>query len=96
MIIPMICRRIMYFRTGNNNATVQFEASYRNITFDAGLGTVSPTVKEVKRNAAVGELPALKAQNKVFLGWYYGDTKYTAETVYNAESDITLTARWRN
>ncbi len=82
--------------SGLDSENVVYDTTYYNIEFDAGIGAAETDVKEVKANEPVGELPVPEAPYKVFIGWYYGDTEYTAETVYNAESDITLTAMWRN
>lgn len=82
--------------SGLDSENVVYDTTYYNIEFDAGIGAAETDVKEVKANEPVGELPIPEAPYKVFIGWYYGDTEYTAETVYNAGGDITLTAMWRN
>lgn len=78
-------------------AEIVYSAKYHTITFDPTGGTVDINSLEVAVNDVIGELPIPVVSYKVFLGWYdENGNEYTAETVYSVDSDIILTAKWRN
>lgn len=75
------------------------------VTFDGNGGTVTHTTLagvtdsgeslEYAYNGGhtFGTLPTATKTDRVFLGWYNGDTAYTAESTVPG-SDMTLTAKW--
>lgn len=64
------------------------------VTFDAGEGTVEPTTKTVTKGEKYGELPTPTRDGYEFAGWFLGETEVTAETVFDGDSNVTLTAKW--
>ena len=65
------------------------------VTLDPNGGTVNPTTVRVEMDAPVGTLPVPTRNGYTFIGWFDADgNEYTAETIFAAEADITLTARW--
>ena len=64
------------------------------VTFDAGEGTVDPATKTVTQGEKYGELPIPTRDGYEFAGWFLGETEVTAETVFDGDSDVTLTAKW--
>lgn len=65
------------------------------ITLDPNGGQVNPTFVRVEKGDAVNTLPVPTREGYTFLGWFDAEgNQYTAETVFNGEEDITLTARW--
>jgi len=61
------------------------------ITFNADGGE-EVEGKEIYINTAYGELPTTTKENYTFGGWYNGETKVDATTVFTAST--TLTAKW--
>ena len=64
------------------------------VTFDAGEGTVDPATKTVTKGEKYGELPTPTRDGYEFAGWFLDETEVTAETVFDGDSDVTLTAKW--
>ena len=64
------------------------------VTFDAGEGTVDPATKTVTKGEKYGVLPTPTRDGYEFAGWFLGETEVTAETVFDGDSNVTLTARW--
>jgi uncharacterized repeat protein (TIGR02543 family) len=75
----------------------QWEADTYTVTFveDTMDDISDPASITVTYGSAYGTLPDLQKQGYVFDGWYDGNTKVTAETVYNKTTDTILTAKWR-
>ncbi|MDD4110610.1 MAG: InlB B-repeat-containing protein, partial [Clostridia bacterium] len=75
--------------------TAQFEANDYVVTFDVDGGDdLDEETADVTFDGAIGELPTPVKEGYRFLGWYYGETEVTAETLYEFPEDITLTAVW--
>ena len=64
------------------------------LTFNYNGGTISTQSKTVTYGSAVGTLPTTTQNGGSFVGWYVGDTKITAATVWNIDADTTADARW--
>ena len=64
------------------------------VTFDAGEGTVEPATMTVTQGEKYGELPTPTRDGYEFAGWFLDETEVTAETVFDGDSDVTLTAKW--
>lgn len=65
------------------------------ITFDARGGEVSPAEITVTYGQPVGTLPVPTREGFDFIGWFdENGTRYTDETVYLVDGNITLNARW--
>ena len=63
------------------------------VSFDTdGGSSASPMTATYTKK--IGTLPVTYKSGYKFQGWYYGDTLYTEDTVYNFENNITLKARW--
>lgn len=73
---------------------VKYIANEYTLYFNADGGKCDTTSKKVTFDAKVGTLPTPTKDGYVFLGWYDGDQKYTADTVYKVAGDTTLTAKW--
>lgn len=63
------------------------------IYFDAAGGSCDTSSKAYQQGAGFGSLPTPTKSERVFIGWYYGDVRYSGETMVPTES-ITLTAKW--
>ena len=75
--------------------TAQFEANDYVVTFDVDGGVeLDEDTIDVTYDGEVGELPTPEKEGYTFLGWYFGETKVTAETLYQYPEDITLIAVW--
>lgn len=86
-MITMFTRYIDY---SNQNPPVEKTVT---VTFDANGGTSSEGNRTCTVGASIGQLPSVTKNNRVLIGWFNGDTEYTADSPA-PESDITLTARW--
>ena len=65
------------------------------ITLDANGGTVDPDTVAVAQGTAVSTLPVPVREGYTFDGWFDAEgNEYTAETIFEAAADITLTAKW--
>ena len=65
------------------------------ITLDANGGTVDPDTVAVAQGAAVSTLPVPVREGYTFAGWFDAEgNEYTAETIFEAAADITLSAKW--
>ena len=89
----------IYRIDGDITLYAQWEADKYNITFNPNQGTVTPTVKPVDYNAAIGTLPVPVRSGYAFTQWNTlqdgtGDV-FTAETIYQWTTDTTLYAQWR-
>lgn len=76
----------------------KWTANNYKITFNAGEGTATGSSLDVTYGQMLGTLPTATRPNYIFLGWYTassGGTKYTADTVYNTDGNITLYAHWQ-
>ena len=67
------------------------------IKFNPNGGEVSPTMKEVTKGEAIGELPVPVKGTSPFLGWYENTPEAIRITEeFIPQDDITLYARWSN
>ena len=65
------------------------------ITLDANGGTVDPDTVAVAQGTAVSTLPVPVREGYTFAGWFDAEgNEYTAETIFEAAADITLSAKW--
>lgn len=70
-----------------------YEAATYTITLDPGEGSVDVTTITATSGAAVGTLPVASRDGYVMTGWKDdAGTIYTAETIFSANKNITLTA----
>lgn len=73
----------------NNNSS----SSFVSVTFNGSGGTSSLSKLTVTKGGKMGDnIPTATRNGYSFEGWYYGNTKYSGETIIN--SSITLTAKW--
>lgn len=62
------------------------------VTFDANGGsTVAPAT--INQGTSLGELPSTTKEGFTFLGWFLGETPFTASTVVT--ENITVVAQWK-
>ena len=76
----------------------KWTANSYKITLDAGEGSTPIASVNVVYDEKVGSLPNATRVNYIFIGWYdavTGGEKYTEDTVYTEEGDITLYAHWQ-
>ena len=69
-------------------------ASELKVTFNPAGGSVSETTHSYPIGSTFGSMPTPTRADCEFLGWYNGDTKYTADSNVPAAESMTLTARW--
>lgn len=50
--------------------------------------------QDVTMDATYGKLPVPTLDGAKFLGWYLGEDRITAETIFSKATDVTLTAKW--
>lgn len=64
------------------------------VSFDpnGGVATFSSSAYQVGK--AFGQLPTATKTNRVFLGWYDGNTQYTSESTVPDVGTMTLKAKW--
>lgn len=83
------------FVTENVVYTATWTINDYTITFDARGGEVSPAEITVTYGQPVGTLPVPTREGFDFIGWFdENGTRYTDETVYLVDGNITLNARW--
>ena len=63
------------------------------VSFDTDGGSSVPAV-QATYTKKIGDLPSTSKSGYKFTGWYYGDTLYTEDSVFNFENNITLKAKW--
>ena len=82
--------------SGETTVYVTYTANNYTLTLADPANAEYEYTKTVTFDAKVGELPELSRAGYTFLGWFYEATgeQYTAETVYKAADDLTLTAKW--
>lgn len=73
---------------GDNDPTLD---TY-TVTFNADGGEVTPATAQVVLGNTVGELPTPTKTGYTFLGWFNGETAFTADTVVTG--NIEVTAKW--
>ena len=65
------------------------------VTFNANGGKASFTGRTYTAGQTFGTFPTVSKTGRVFLGWYSGNTRYTASSkVPTSVSKLTLTAKW--
>ena len=85
----------VYSVAADSTLTANWTANTYTLTLDAGEGTVEPVTLTVTFGTAVGKLPEPTLEGYTFAGWTDAEgNAVTAETVYNAAADSTLTAKW--
>lgn len=78
---------------GSHSVTVKPKTF--QIIFDAGEGTADMGAITAVCGEPVGPLPSAALDYSVFGGWYLGNgTQLTEDSVFETDSDITVTARW--
>lgn len=73
---------------------LQATASELKVTFDPAGGSVSETTHTYTVGSTFGSMPTPTRTDCVFVGWYYGDTKYSVNSKVPVMASVTLTARW--
>lgn len=63
------------------------------VSFDANGGSCSVSYKDYTPGGLFGTLPTPTKTDRNFIGWFDGDTQYTASSVVPTTS-VTLTAKW--
>lgn len=71
----------------------QNETETTYVYFDANGGSISETSRRCAVGAAIGSLPQVSKENRQLLGWYSGNTLYTARSAVPA-GGVSLTAKW--
>ena len=82
--------------TGAYSVTAVWTPNTYTLTFDAQGGTVSPASRTVTFDSAIGQMPTVSRTGYQFLGWYIGDTRITASTVWNVAGDAVAVAQWNS
>lgn len=80
--------------TAAQNFYAHWSGHQHTLTFNYNGGTISTLSKTVTFGTAVGTLPTTTQNGGSFDGWYIGDTKITADTVWSIDEDTTTNARW--
>lgn len=80
----------------NHTLVAWWDSLERTVTFDPNGGTVSPTTKEVLYGSPYGELPTPTRTGYTFVGWWYGDTKVTKDSIVDCYGHPTLIAQWES
>lgn len=74
-------------------ATATFTVKKYTVTFETAHGDVPLKIEGLKKGDTLGDkLQELTAEGYRFDGWFYGETRFTAET--EITSSLTLTAKW--
>lgn len=73
---------------------MRIEETIINVIFDAGRGSVPVASREMTVGKPYGVLPTPTRRGYVFSGWFLGDLRITGNLPVEADSDITLVARW--
>ncbi len=73
---------------------LQSMASQLTVTFDANGGSISTTSVTYQIGTKFGSLPTGTKTDCTLLGWYNGETLYTADSTVPSLNGLTLTARW--
>ncbi|MBQ8620728.1 MAG: InlB B-repeat-containing protein [Oscillospiraceae bacterium] len=83
----------VYAVDGDLELTAVWTANSYTITLDDGNG--NKTTVEVTYGQPIGTLPEPVKDGYTFGGWFDADgNKYTAETIYNVDGNLELTAAW--
>ena len=73
----------------------KWQANEYTVTLDANDGATEPITMTVTFGEKVGELPTPVRAGHTFKGWFDAEgNEVTAETVFSAADDVTLTAQW--
>ena len=73
----------------------KWQANEYTVTLDANDGATEPITMTVTFGEKVGELPTPVRAGHTFEGWFDADgNEVTAEAVFSAADDVTLTAQW--
>ena len=73
----------------------KWQANEYTVTLDANDGATEPITMTVTFGEEIGELPTPVRAGHTFKGWFDADgNEVTAETVFSAADDVTLTAQW--
>jgi uncharacterized repeat protein (TIGR02543 family) len=78
----------------NKTLYAQWTPNEYTIYFDPDGGTSLVLSKSVTFRSAVGDLPTPTKTGYDFKGWYSGNTRYIASTIYSIPDSITLKASW--
>lgn len=83
-------------RLGNKYVRFTVRAPKFTVTLDPTDGVVDQTAIEVVQGEPYGELPTPVRDGYEFLGWFdAAGSKVDAETVFEGDADVTLTAQWK-
>ncbi len=73
---------------------LQATATELKVTFDPAGGSVSETTHTYTVGGTFDSMPIPTRTDCEFVGWYYGDTKYSVNSKVPVMASMTLTARW--
>ena len=83
------------YNQGIESLTAVWTANTYTLIFDANDGTAEPESKTVTYDQPIGDLAKATRKGYSFDGWYYADgAKASAEDVFKAAGDVTVTAKW--
>ena len=91
---PTLTVTIAQGSTGDREYTANWQVKTFTVALDANGGTCEKESLDVTFGTAIGELPSATKTEERFLGWFYNDELVTAETVYDYDEAITLTAKY--
>lgn len=80
--------------TGKLTFKPVYKANDYKITFDPNSPKLVSQTKGVTYGEKIGPMPVYELTDYVFDGWYLDGVKYTANSIYNFDHNITLTAKW--
>ena len=80
--------------TGKLTFRPLYKANNYTITFDPNSSKLVSQTKGVTYGEKIGAMPVYELTDYVFMGWYLDGVQYTANSVYNFDHNITLTAKW--
>ncbi len=78
----------------NHTLYAYWTANTYTVTFDAKGGTVESGSKVVTFDSVCGELPVPTRTGYTFGGWYNGNVRVTADSIWKTDGNAKLTARW--
>lgn len=64
------------------------------VTFDANGGTAAYTSDVYPVDSYFGDMPYVEKTDRTLIGWFDGDTQYTADSLVPDVENLTLKAKW--
>ncbi|MDR2591047.1 MAG: InlB B-repeat-containing protein [Oscillospiraceae bacterium] len=78
--------------TSNMTFFAQWTRIVRTVIFDAGVGNVNETTRDINSGDTIGRLPVPTREHYDFIGWHHGNNPVSDRTSVN--DDMILTAQW--